>query len=209
MSMQVVPQQDESQEQDILDALSVTAKTHGPNGERREPTVIQKELDLTSQVNGRVDTLRNTILTFVAEGKWDLAMRELHHYQDAKSHEQSYDAATTNLFEHCIETIEMIKHILTSQDISILPMAKRYDAYARVKKLFDNTKAILVRLEQIENDLLVKDAKSVTWFLRSLVVSTFVVIGCTAFGEAFQTLGRPLDIISRDVSNWIFNLLGL
>ena len=169
---------------------------------------IQAELNLRFENNGRVDTLRNSVLSFLSVGRYDTAIRELSIYQKNKSGNSSYQKATEPLFRHAIEMAQAMKKMTQDQDLKSLPRAKRQDTLGRIRRLFENMKQVLVRLEQIENDLLVQDARSVIWFIRSCSISMFSVIAFVAFVQAVTTLGRPMEVTAIEISNWIFRVVG-
>jgi hypothetical protein len=169
---------------------------------------IQAELNLRFEAQGRADTLRNSILSFLATGRYDTAAKELEIYFEHKSQHSAYRLATSKLFEHAIEIPRAMKLLTENKDLKSLPRAKRQDVLMRVKRLFENMKHVLMRLEQIENDLLVQDAKSVVWFIRSCTICVFSLIAVVAFIEAVNTLGRPLEVLSIEGTNWLFHLVG-
>ena len=170
---------------------------------------VQAELNLENYVQGRADTLRNSILGFLVGGRYAIAKKELNTYATYKGKNPAYESATKGVFDHAQEIIDTMRELTENVELETLPRSKRQDTLFRTKRLFENMKHVLMRLEQIENDLLVEDVKSVIGFLRAASVCVFAVIVVVAISEAYTTLGRPMEVMAMEASQWFFNLINL
>ena len=168
-----------------------------------------EELDLHSRVTGRLDTMRNTVLTFVAERQYEVAIRELRLYQKFKSDLEVYKLRTDRCFNLCEEMILAIKALLSAPDLRAMPMAKRQTIYEGVVRKFEGLKQALDKLDQVENDIKIKDVR---WTVKVLQV-TCVCMGLLALWvatiEGLRTLDKPSEVVIHDISNFLMSIVGL
>ena len=174
------------------------------------PTAAQNasEFDLTQEITGDIDSLRHTILSYAASRKFDIAAREMEAYRESRKHMTHYVDRTQSLHEDCLSCLEMMKRIFGTGDLGILPMAKRHEIFMRARHVFTDLSERLSRLEVIENNFRIQDTRSTVWFLRSIVFSVFAAILFVSGVEAVQTLVEPIDVISQDISNGLWSLIG-
>lgn len=168
--------------------------------------------DLEGQLavkGGRPDSLRSTILSFVAKDKFDVAVRELRYYQQYKSDISVFHERTERYFDHCEELILAVKAKKGFPNIEALPMAKRQEIFERIQQHFDELQNILRRIEQIENDIKVQDARSTVWVIQALIVSSMVVTIWAVAVETSKTMGMSFTVMFDDVSTLFFKILGI
>lgn len=168
---------------------------------------FQKRLE--SQVSGRRDSLRNTILSFVTKDKFDLAIRELRYYQQFMSDLTPFVDRTERLFEHCEELILAVKAKKSFPNIDTLPMGKRQELFDRVQEHFDGLQNLLKRIEQIENDIKVQDSRSTVWVIQAVVVSVLVIVIFAFVNEAVRTMGLTFNVVTDDIIISVYKLLGI
>lgn len=168
----------------------------------------QAEFDLTQEVTGELDSLRHTILSYAASRRFDIAVREMEAYREMRSGMSHYIDRTQSLHEDAISCLEMMKRIFGTGDLGVLPMAKRHEIFSRARHVFNDLSERLSRLEVIENNVRIQDTRSTVWFLRSIVFSVFAAVLVVSGLEAVQTLGGPIDVISQDISDGLWKLVG-
>ncbi len=174
--------------------------------------ISDSKLDLEGQLavkGGRPDSLRSTILSFVARDKFDIAVRELRYYQQYKSDIAVFQERTERYFDHCEELILAVKAKKGFPNIDALPMAKRQEIFERIQQHFDELQAVLRRIEQIENDIKVQDSRSTVWVMQALIVSSMVVTIWAVAVETTKTMGMSFTVMFDDVSTLFFRLLGM
>lgn len=168
--------------------------------------------DLMEQVaikGGRPDSLLATILGYVAKDKFDTAVKELRYYQQYKSDVAVFNERTERYFDHSEELILAVKAKKSFPNIEALPMAKRQEIFERVQQHFDELQMILKRIEQIENDIKVQDARSTVWVIQALIVSSVVVTVWAIVVESFKTMGMSFSVVFDDLVSLFFRLLGM
>lgn len=155
------------------------------------------------------DSLRTTVLGFVAKDKYESAIRELRFYQEVSGDISVFKERTERYFDHCEELILAIKAKKNFPGIDALPMAKRQELFERVEQHFEDLQTTLKRVEQIENDIKVQDARSTIWVLQALIVSGVAVIMWAIAVETFKTMGLTFDIMLEDIAEIFFKLIGI
>ncbi|MBX9767393.1 MAG: hypothetical protein K2X47_08995 [Bdellovibrionales bacterium] len=168
----------------------------------------EDEFDLTQEIAGEIDSLRHTILSYAASRRFDTAIRELEAYRDIRKEAPHSFDRTEALFEACISNLEMMKRIFGTGDVGVLPMSKRHEIYTRAKHVFSDLSERLSRIEVVENNYRIQETRSTVWFLRSIVFSVFAGVLFVAGTEAVRTLVEPLDVISQDISDGFWTLIG-
>lgn len=171
--------------------------------------IEEETLDLKSRITGRSDTLRSSILTFVAGGQWDVAIREIHLYQKYKGTTDAYKKNTRRYFISAEQLIMAIKNLMITPNLYMLTMAKRQAVYERVIRHFEALKNVLEKLDTVENDLKVKDLRASVWVLQSLVFSLTLCGVTLATVEAFRTLRRPIAVLLYDIASSVLALIGM
>lgn len=175
--------------------------------ERRQMDEFQERL--AARVSGQRDRLENTILSFVAKDKFDLAVRELRFYQEIMKDLTPFVDRTERIFDHCEELILAIKAKKSFPSMDSLPMGKRQEMLERVQQHFDELQKLLKRIEQIENDIRIQDARSTVWVVQSFVVCSMVVVIFAVVLEAMRTMGLSFAVALDDVQDLIFRILGI
>lgn len=167
------------------------------------------ELNLSRRVTGQVDSLRNSILTFVADKQYEVAIREIRMYQKFKSDLEIFKTRTERHFDLGEELIESIRTLLATPDLKVLPMSKRQLIYERVVTHFESLKMTLDKLEKVENDIKIRDVRFTVWVLQVSCAAIGTLIAIVALNECIATLGRPMDVLYEDVSHFLMNSIGL
>lgn len=171
-------------------------------------TLYKNEVNLASRVEGKADSLRNAILSMVADNRWVGATRELRIYQAYKTEQPGYDQSTKVYFDQCVDLIENIQKLMVTPSLKMLPFVKRQRIYDEVTRNFDRLKMLLSKLEQAENDIKVRDTRATNWFLRTFMVCVWMVFLAGATSEGMD-MDRPLEVICQDAAEIFFRILGL
>lgn len=174
-----------------------------------DESILKEELNLTSHITGRVDSLRNTILSFIAEHRFDLAIRELKMYRNHKADENEVHLyMSQEHFRKCVQIVRSMQNILAGVELRTLPLAKRQDIYDRVVMLFESLKTGLNNLAAVENNIKVKDLKSTVTLLKVGIAAVFLLAVFAASIEGLATMDRPIDVMVNDATAFIFSIFG-
>lgn len=190
---------------------------------REDQTILQEEItkaveqrqmdDFKSRLEARVgkknDRLENTVLSFVAKDKFDVAVRELRFYQEIMKDLSPFVDRTSRVFDHCEELILAIKAKKSYPAMDTLPMGKRQEMLERVQEHFDELQRLLKRIEQVENDIRIQDTRSTVWVVQAIVISSMMIVILAVILEAFRTMGMPITVVYEDVQEVLFKILGL
>ncbi|PIT98636.1 MAG: hypothetical protein COT74_13090 [Bdellovibrionales bacterium CG10_big_fil_rev_8_21_14_0_10_45_34] len=168
-----------------------------------------EELDLTSRITGRVDSLKNSILSFVANSKYDVARRELKVYRSYKISVPGYIARTTQMYEQSEFIISQIEQLGRSKEKPSLPLAQKQRIQEKLLGLFESLKSYLGRIEQVENDLKVRDLRASAWVLRTFVICVFVAFAVLASHEALSQVSGFVKVTIQKGASFLLNVLDI
>ncbi len=155
------------------------------------------------------ESLRGTVLSFVAKDKFEIAIRELRYYEQFKSDIRIYQERTARYYDHCEELILAIQTKKNVPNLGAFPMAKRQEIFEKIQLHFDELQGILRRIEQVENDIKVRDARSTIWVIQATILS-MVAVGLWAITvETFRSMGLSFTVFFDDMGGVLFKLLGM
>jgi hypothetical protein len=184
--------------------------------EEQNTAVGHVETDLKKMVVGRVDTFVNTILSFTAEAKYDIAIRELRIYQDIKNQLNVFKFRTERYFDHCEELIRAVQTKKSFPNFTQLPMSKQEEIHEMVHAHFDDLRRSLKQIQKVEADIQMDDVRSTVWVIKALVISVLVLSVIAIVGQAARTMVLPFKVMQDDATEAMtsgidkfLNMLGL
>lgn len=175
--------------------------------------------DLTLQLKekmreaGRIDSLKRTILGYVASESYDLARDTLRSYVYDRTSFPQFKTRTERYVEHCCDLIQAIQLKRNFPGITSLTFSKQQEIYEGVLKHFEELKSSLTSIQRVERELKLEDLRSTTWFLKTLSHSLFLLVTVAFIAAVHNGLGRSfllvVDHVTNEFSTAIINLLGL
>lgn len=119
---------------------------------------------------GAVDNLRHTILSYVTDEKYDLAVEELKRYLDSKPQYPQFKERTERYVSYGAELIQAIRAKRSFPGWNALNMSKQKDLFERAIEHFEDLKVTLTKIEVIEKEVRVEDMRSTVWVIQALVI---------------------------------------
>jgi hypothetical protein len=135
---------------------------------------------------GKADSLRYNILSWVLDEKYDRAIQELRDFIDHDSEFPNFKAKVQRLTLHAIDLVYAIKAKRNFPGLSSLTRAKQQELREKFKFHFKELQDVMRRVEKIQVDLRIEDARSTIYIIRALLVS----------GVALLLLAFVIDIVN-------------
>ncbi len=167
------------------------------------------EEDMNARVTGLAFGLGHTILTLVAQSRFDMAIGEIDNLKKAHKELPILFRKSERFLSHCKELVQAIKMKKSFPNISTLPLSKQEEMHDRIMDHFEELKSSLKKIDRMEADIRVQDARSSLWVVRTFAICTCVVVAFAIALEAHRTMGKPVRVILEDLSKMVFNLFGL
>lgn len=169
--------------------------------------------DLDISDLGVPDTVRYNVLTFVVNEEYDRAINYLKDFLDKDSQYPNFKQRIDRYVNHAIDLIFAIRTKRNFPGISLLTKSKQNELRERYREHFQELKSVMRKIENCQEELRLSDIKSTTMLVRSLWLSTVVVVISAVAIEIFQGLGLSFFVVFDDYLNKvlesIFKLLNI
>jgi len=137
-----------------------------------------KDHGLDATQMGRPESLRYNVLSLTIEESFDKAIKLLDQFLHADSPYPDLNFKIEKYIQHCKDVVNAIKIKRSFPGISSLTRAKQQELREKYREHFQELHFALTRIEKIQSDLRVNDAKATIWVVRSFwyaVLSIFFV----------------------------------
>lgn len=162
---------------------------------------------------GRADSLKRTILSYVASESYDVAKEALRGYVADKDDFPIFQDRVERYVNHCCDLIQAIQLKRNFPGASSLTYSKQQEIHEGVVKHFDELKTSLSSIQKVERELKLEDLRSTTWFLSTLSHCLFVLVSLAFAVAVSKGLGESfffvVDHLTNQISSSVVNLLGL
>ena len=162
---------------------------------------------------GKKNSLRYNALTLVLSENYDRAINELRTFLGSPSDYPNFKEKVTRYVNHSIDLIYAIKAKRNFPGIGSLTRAKQQELREKFKEHFKELRYILIRIENVEKNLKIEDARSTIYVIRTIWISALAIVGLWFMLEFFQGLAIPGTLLADDyfekVLNAIFDKLGI
>lgn len=162
---------------------------------------------------GRADSLRYNVLTWVLEESYDKAISSLREFLDQDSPYPNFHDRVNRYVNHSIDLIYAIKAKRNFPGLNSLTRAKQQEFREKFKEHFKELQYILTRIEKVETDLRVNDARSTMYVVKALWAAGVAIVILAFMLEAFHGLAVTTTSVTDEAMNdaigWTFNKLGL
>lgn len=154
---------------------------------------------------GRSNSLRYSILTQVAEENYEKSIEDLKAFYIRPSEYPRFKEKIERFVNHSIDLIHAIKAKRNFPGISQLTRAKQQELRDRFKEHFKELVYMLKKIEKIERDLEIEDARSTIYVIRAFWLS-FIALAVTWFvAEIFRGLAFTSMVVITDYSEKIMD----
>jgi hypothetical protein len=172
---------------------------------------FQKKLE--SAEGGRGDSVAHSILKYVVDENYEVALKEIEAYCRSRPEYPMYFERVERLMNHCMDLIRAIQSKRSFQGLQSLSMAKKQEIIEKVLNHFDELKHFLKRIELVEKEVRLEDIRSTVWVVRAISICAFAVLGIFLVREVFNGMAQSIDVVSGDyvdmIVNFVFDKLGL
>lgn len=185
---------------------------------RQEPRDAKSKLaarlrERASADFGAPDSATRAILSLVAEERYDGAIAELKRYADSKPEYPQFLERSARYLEYAQGLVAGIKAKRSFPGVQNLAMAKQQELYERALAHFDDLRATMRKIEQIEREVRLEDVRSTVWVIKALVycVSALLVAGFVVelSRGVLPSANVVLDSAASDAANWVCDKLGI
>lgn len=161
---------------------------------------------------GQPGSLRNIVLQAVLEERYDSALEEIKKFSEAESEYPNFHQRTQRYVNHCKDLVYAIKAKRNFDGIGSLTRAKQQELREKFKEHYNELKFVLRKVEKIEQDLKIEDARSTIYIIRALWLAAIVLIALWFVMEVAGGLAITSAVVAEDaldkVGSWIFGLIG-
>lgn len=161
---------------------------------------------------GQPGSLRNIVLQAVLEERYDSALEEIKRFTEAESEYPNFRQRTQRYVNHCKDLVYAIKAKRNFDGIGSLTRAKQQELREKFKEHYNELKFVLRKVEKIEHDLKIEDARSTIYIIRALWLAAVVLIALWFLIEVAGGLAITSAVVAEDaldkVGSWIFGLIG-
>lgn len=135
---------------------------------------------------GSQNSLRFRVLNHVESSQYDVALECFQKYFEQKSPYPDFKERTKRFVNHGMDLIHAIRAKRNFPGLTSLTRAKQQELREKLKEHFRELAMVLKKLEKIDRDLLINDARSTIYVVRAVWVS-FVLLMVVAFFLELRT----------------------
>lgn len=176
-----------------------------------QPELFKLDSDRTDL--GRADTLRFNVLTWVLEERYDKAIQELKDLLVKPSDFPSFHDKISRYVSHSIDLIYAIKAKRNFPGINSLTRAKQQELREKFKEHFQELQYVLKKVEKVEHDLRLEDARSTIYVVRAVWFGMVAVVTLAFALEIARGLAYTTEVVFEDAIiksvDWLFALIGM
>lgn len=156
---------------------------------------------------GKSDSLRYLILSQVSEEKYEKSIEDLRAFYRKESEYPTFKIKIERFVNHSIDLIFAIKAKKTFPGVKQLTRAKQQELRDRFKEHFKELVYMLKKIEKIERDLSIEDARSTIYVIRALWVSFMALMTTWFIMETFQGLAMTSFVVIADTAEKIMDFI--
>lgn len=162
---------------------------------------------------GRADSLRYNILMWVLDEKYDKAIQEMRSFLEKPSDYPTFREKVERYVSHSIDLIYAIKAKRNFPGIASLTRAKQQELREKFKEHFRELQIVMKKIEKIQVDLRIEDARSTIYVIRAVWVAGTAIAVLAFILEVFNGLALTSHLVLDDLLDqgveWLFSLIGL
>ncbi len=162
---------------------------------------------------GKADSMRYNMLMWVLDEKYDKAIQEMRTFLENPSDYPNFKEKVERYVSHGIDLIYAIKAKRNFPGIASLTRAKQQELREKFKEHFRELQIVMKKIEKIQVDLRIEDARSTIYVIRALWISAACIAGLAFFLEVVRGLAITSHVVLNDLLDqgvgWLFSLVGL
>jgi hypothetical protein len=193
--------------------LDVALRVAEAQQEREMGSKISARMRASMQEQGLRDGARSLILSNVAGENYTRALEELEAYKQANRAYPQFLARSQRYLNYAADLINAIRAKRSFPGLEKLGMSKQQDLYDRAMTHFEDLKATLRKVEQIEKEVKLDDVRSTVWVVKALIYSVFALLVLGFLLEVSRGVLPAASVVADDmfgtVTNAVFDKLGL
>jgi hypothetical protein len=193
--------------------LDLALKIAERHQDREMNSRIAAKMRASVQDAGHVDGLRATILGRVAGESYDGAIADLKAYIDSKSEYPQFKERAERYLNYAVDLVHAVKAKRSFPGMQHLSMSKQQELFDRAMEHFEDLKATLRKVEQIEHEVRLDDVRSTVWVIKASVYSLFGLLVLAFLLELSRGVLPSAAIVVDDtfggLVNWTFDKIGL
>ncbi len=156
---------------------------------------------------GKADSLRYNILSWVLDEKYDRAIQELRNFIDHDSEFPNFKAKVERLTLHAIDLVYAIKAKRNFPGLSSLTRAKQQELREKFKFHFKELQDVMKRVEKIQVDLRIEDARSTIYIIRALLLAGAALLLLSFIIDIVNGLAATSTVVVEDLLDQIVELI--
>ena len=156
---------------------------------------------------GKADSLRYNILSWVLDEKYDRAIQELRTFIDHDSEFPNFKAKVERLALHAIDLVYAIKAKRNFPGLSSLTRAKQQELREKFKFHFKELQDVMKRVEKIQVDLRIEDARSTIYIIRALLLAGAALLLLAFIIDIVNGLAATSTVVAEDLLDQIVDLI--
>lgn len=192
--------------------MDVALKAAEQQNDRELTSKFSARMQASVRDIGRVDSMRHTILSYVAAEQYQKAIEELKKYIDSKHEYPQFKTRTARYFGYAVDLVNAVKAKRSFPGLQQLAMSKQQELFDRAMAHFEDLKVTLKKVEQIEREVRLEDIRSTVWVVKALVLSIFALFVLGFLIEmsrgVLPTAWALIDSTFGDLTNFVFDKIG-
>ncbi len=153
---------------------------------------------------GKGDQLRHKILTQILDEQYEKTIEDLREFFVTESVYPTFNKRIERYINHSIDLIYAIKAKRNFPGISQLTRAKQQELRERFKEHFNELVFMLKKIEKIEKDLSLEDARSTIYVVQAVWVAALCVLISWFVLEIYRGLAvTSFVVIEETCGHWV------
>ncbi len=157
---------------------------------------------------GKPDSFRFKILNLVANEDYDSAIKGLKTFHEQEAHYPNLKERTERYIGYSVDLVNAIKAKRHFPGMKMLTMAKQKDLNDKFLSHFYELQQTLKRIENIQRDIKLDDAKSTIWVVKAIAIAVLVVVVASFLRDVNDWLLKTTLIVVDDtferLTHWLF-----
>lgn len=170
------------------------------------------ELGLEKTDFGKPDSLRYKVLHMVLQEGYDNAINELKNFTESDSEYPKFKEKVERYISHCVDLVYAIKAKRNFPGMSSLTRAKQQELMEKFKEHYKELQVMLRKIEKVESDLRIEDARSTIYVIRALWLASLSLVVIWFVTEVFRGLALTSTVVFDDLitktTDFLFGLIG-
>lgn len=183
-------------------------KDEAPGSYVSESETLFKDHGVAKENMGRSDTLKFGILSYVINEDYEKALTLLERFLEQDSPYPDLRGKIERFVSHSIDLVRAIKTKRNFPGISSLTRAKQQELREKFREHLKELEYALNKIEKVQTDLRIHDARSTIWIVRaifySLLVGFLIMVYTHLVGGTGQSINYLIDDNLTKILKMIF-----